>query len=459
MKIKLSIIITIIIIILFILSCTNTKDTDSFSQIYESTDTLILYGYPYGDHLYSSAINIFKQKFPDVEIIYTQYDNSQQYNQIIQTEIPAGKGPDLLVFSSFDFPDIYKVMNTGVFCNLENFINNDSEFDMTLYNETVINSGIYNNTQYIMPLCYNINLLLTTQEALHDAGIDSTKINTFNGFTKEIQKYYAGGGRTNLLYDTLDGYGDTLTFFPWCGVEVIDYENKTINIDNDAFKLIMDTYKAIYQNDKTNSTRPPKNYVYTSGLQERAVLNRQILFSMDSSNYFSSLLVGYGGLLYAETPILLPYPNISNKTTASVQLMASILSTAKNKKNAFEFLKILLSDDIQSKVDTFTIQGIPVLMNAIDERLTKTINNTGYGIVTAPVTLYDGNSWMISAIPEQTLEDMKNKLISVDNCQLCVYGLFYNFVTPLMTPYFDGVDSYENCLKKLRNDLELYLAE
>ena len=458
------IIVVAVLAIGFILALNNNNTIDNtLTGVNENdidfTNTLVLYGMPYGDHLFSIAINIFKQKYPNVEIIYTQYDDSQRYNQIIQTEIPAGKGPDLLVLSSYDFPDIYKVMETGIFYDLNNFIENDSEFDMTLYNKSVMDSGVYHDMRYIIPLCYNTNLLLTSEEAMTNAGIDFTKFNTFNGFTDEIKKYYSNGGRTNLFYSPLANYGDTLTFFPWFGVEVIDYANKTVNIDNNNFKTIMDTYKSIYQNDKSSNTRPPNNNVYTAGRDTKAVLNRQILFSMDESNYFSSLLLSYGVMLNTETPILMTFPDISNKTTASVSLMASVLSTSKNKRNAYEFLKILLSDEIQSSVDVYTIRGTPVLNDAIDKRFADTMESTGYGIVTAPVTFDDGNTLMINEISEQRLENIKSIIKNVDNCQLIVYGLYYDFVTPAMKPYFEDTDSYENCLNKLRNDLELYISE
>ena len=107
----------------------------------EETDTLVVYGYGFASTMLSDAIGIFRKTYPEVNLDYRAYDEDE-YHEILRTEIPAGRGPDFVFGYTNDFPDVYKTMQTGLFEDLNPYLMNDPEFDMSEYNQAVLDGGI-----------------------------------------------------------------------------------------------------------------------------------------------------------------------------------------------------------------------------------------------------------------------------------------------------------------------------
>ena len=76
------------------------------------------------------AIGLFKKQYPEVNVV-TKALGQDEYLDILRTEIPAGKGPDLLVSTAKELPDVYKTMVTGIFEDLNPYFSNDGEIDLS----------------------------------------------------------------------------------------------------------------------------------------------------------------------------------------------------------------------------------------------------------------------------------------------------------------------------------------
>ena len=61
--------------------------------------------------LLNPAIEIFKDIYPEIEVSYTILSDDE-FETRIRTEIPAGRGPDLVLMTEHAFPDMYKTMQT-----------------------------------------------------------------------------------------------------------------------------------------------------------------------------------------------------------------------------------------------------------------------------------------------------------------------------------------------------------
>lgn len=68
-----------------------------------------------------TAMNIYQQMFPNVEVVIKNYmteEETSAYYENLAADIMAGKASDLILFRSNTFPDIYKSMEAGVFEDL-----------------------------------------------------------------------------------------------------------------------------------------------------------------------------------------------------------------------------------------------------------------------------------------------------------------------------------------------------
>ena len=297
-----------------------------------------------------------------------------------------------------------------------------------------------------MPLDYQTNILLTTKEAMSQAGMNIENFQSFDGFTGEIKKYLEINASTKLIYNyTKRGY---TMFFPWCGLKLIDYENKKVNIDNNDFKKVMEAYKDIYKQDWES----PPHYIDDTDLDAvvKGLISGEYLFYKPFAiNFFT---YNYPALLVVDqSPIYFPVLSTDGKKVGSVSNSAAILKSSPNKANAYAFLKILLSQNIQDADPVeLPISYNPVLNNAMEKRI-KTYSQYQ--------STYEGKATSVS---EKILREYGNMQTDVDECQLYTgipETLLNEIFTNYMLPYFKNEDSYENCLNKTRNFLELYMSE
>ena len=79
-----------------------------------STNKLVLYCPEILSNSVRTAVSVFQNQYPDVEI-ENRLCNGDEYEQILRTEVMAGKGPDLIFFWGDEFQDTEKAMDAGVF--------------------------------------------------------------------------------------------------------------------------------------------------------------------------------------------------------------------------------------------------------------------------------------------------------------------------------------------------------
>jgi ABC-type glycerol-3-phosphate transport system substrate-binding protein len=419
----------------------NIIQTNYFEQLPE-TEKLVLYRTGDNKWLLDPAIIIFKSTYPDVKVEVRDFENNiEGYRTFIQTELPAGKGPDLLL--KIDVSDVYKTMDADIFADLNDFIMNDPEFNFDDYNRIVLDSGVYKGKRYVMPLSYYTNVIFTTEEILESEGIKQESLRSFDGLTDAIRKYMDKYSSTKLVYDYQFQY--STMFFPWCGLQIIDYENKTINVDGEDFKKVMGAYKDIYHQDAVDLAEykmPSQSDVIKSFMDEEIMLANR---SWNNFAYYYASLSTYG-----YTPVYFPFPAVNGKKTAIVVDIAAILNTSANKLNAYRFLKIMLSEQIQGGDPTsVNFVWIPVLNNALYDSMEHRHAFYGNGE-------FEG---MKVSISKEAIQEYVNIATDIDECQIQAAIPLYELFSSYMLPYFKGEDSYENCLNKARNFLELYVSE
>ncbi len=235
----------------------------------EKTEKLVLYRPPMMGNLFDHVLPIYKASHPEVEVEVKNFGDSfedvQNYQTLLTTELMAGQGPDLLLWDGYpysddsyrDFGDVYKVMDAGIFYNLDNFIQNDSEFHREDYNQAVFDAGVYKGERQFIPLYYGVSIISTSKECLEKNGYSLSDNPTYDEFSKIITDFceknkdekgkqltnYSGIYRENDLGELL---------YPFNGLEVLDYEQGTVNVDSEAFRQTMETYKGIHNTVKDN---------------------------------------------------------------------------------------------------------------------------------------------------------------------------------------------------------------
>ncbi len=382
------------------------------------------------------ALDLFGQQFPDVAVECVEWNADEpnayeNYRQRLLTDIMAGKGPDLIVFSDRDFQDLQKVMASGAFYNIDNFLSVDASFDTTVYQQAVWNGGYYKQQRLLIPLNYRHFSVLTSDEALQDAGIQLSAQPDFSEWSRQIQRYVAAHSiqeNRNLFLSWRDLYSHL--FLNNLGLSVLDYENKQVLLQPEDLRAYMDFYKAVYPSliQDWDGTVPDQ---YAMNLQVyEALQNKRLLFFSD-----------YTHLWFLNEAKLEMEPTVTPRTFylptpadvqpyATAEFMAAIRASSPNKANAYELLKILLSLGPQSSF------FIPVHNEALRYNL-----------------LTDRSDFSKDEI-EARLQDL-NALEFTMPLENAVVTMMHS----TMLPWVNNEKSYEACFEELRERLALYLYE
>lgn len=406
----------------------------------EATDKLTLYSYTMNLDMITPAVNIFSEMYPDVSVDVVSLSD-EEYVNLLSAELPAGKGPDLILSPTDDFGgDVYKTMNSNLFVDLNQLILRDDEFSLDGYIENVMNAGIYKGKRYIMPIEYGLLPLVTTEEILDEEGFSADSLQTYEGFLDAARQYnerHADDGDKSAL-----SAGDTSSmllrnFLIYGSFRLIDYEKNAVSIDETSFKEVMEFIKDAPKNDPPDFTDS-----MGAGLISRRNLFDNSLFSMKTAFISEIARIQNSG----QTPLTFMWKNADNGVTAEVINAAAIPKVSENQVNAYRFLKILLSEEIQggnSDGITYLRYGHPVIESSLRAQMKKDF----------------GDSDIIGSEDEKYIDSYIDLVVGVSHASLGTPDTVEGFVEEAMSPFWDGKKSYDECCASLVSMLELYKDE
>lgn len=414
---------------------------DESFVVQEATDKLTLYSYTMNANMITPTVNIFREQYPEVDVEIVSLSD-EEYETLLAAELPAGKGPDLIISPADDFGgDIYKTMDADLFVDLNQLLLRDDTFTLDGYVENVMNAGIYKGKRYLLPVEYGILPLMTTQEILEEEGVSAEDIQTYDGFLNAVRQY--NEKYTSDAEKSAFSAGDTASrllrdFLLYSDIRLIDYEKNSVAINETVFRDVMTLIKDAPKND-------PPDYTDNMGAG-----------LMDHRNLFDNTLYQIGTLFISEmvriqnkgqqTPIAYMWRDTDNGVVAEVINAVAIPKASKNQVNAYRFLKILLSKEIQGGDKdglTYLRFGHPVLENSLRLELENDFNESD----------------LTEIAKEEAREYYIDLVLNVDSASFGTPDVLLEFVEETMTPYWEGKTSYDECYAHLVRTLELYKDE
>lgn len=446
-----------VLLIGLLLSLTACNSENSSGMMDPPTSQLSLY-IPYSYTLqYEEALEMFEQRYPDVEVTVTRQEDQnyetarEEYVQILKNEVMAGKGPDLILFTD-EFEDVYKTMDAGAFCDLTPYMQQDADF-WKEYNRPVLDGGVYKEKQYVVPLTYTLPLLLSSQENLAGQGYTLLESGTFSDFTKSIEPFT----QTDSSCRAFDASSVTLwDYLNYSGLDYMDYENKTIHVDTDAFRQVVDAYKQVYQQEKQNPLQFP--HIYYRGLY--TLKNEQTLFSDLYANHGSFGLMFEANAISGmdKTPVISAIPTMDGGLQATVSSCAAVRANSPNKQNAYNFIKLLSLKDSSSRS---TLEYDIPLQTSVAKDLVRIYSSK----ITTNIEDLDGSIYPARICPGDFTKQYATVLDRVTSCSLGTarvsgdLSVTAQYLNDCMAPYLNGEKDYETCIRDLETKLSMYLSE
>ncbi len=296
--------------------------------------------------------------------------------------------------------------------------------------------GMYKGERQFIPISYGAGIYISSKEDLEANGFSLSSQTEYDEFYKQIEDF-CKKNRANkdiwlTFYSLLEN--ELHNIYPFNGLEVIDYEQGTVDVESDAFKRTMEAYKGMRCMLSREERGIDFPFKASAGFAENAIKNRQVIF-LPTFEWGTAILTSqaYVGLnALGETPVAYGMPNVNGgKTPAFSRQNAAIRKTSENKANAYEFIKILMSNTFQSDYSLQTLNtDIPIRIESRKAKVkllmqTKADSySVGDNIVCPPAS--DEQVEEVYALLTD-VEGIKNYANAVDE-----------IIWKHMKPYFDG---------------------
>lgn len=386
---------------------------------------------------YKQAKMKFEEKHPDLMIEIKEYaaeggseeGKLEKYVQTTNTQLLSGKGADLIDLDVSGL-QVGKYVNKNALVNLNEFMNNDKSFDSNHYYMNIFEHVKMNGGLYALPTRFFLDTLAGDSGGIKKAGVQiDDKDWTWSQFAKAGKLLNSKEGRyamgntppeQMLGYLVADNYST-----------LVDTSKRKADFLSPFFTDLLKQVKTMY--DDKVITASPVNF-------GDAYFYPSLLISPE--DYFT------GPAQFFEQGKVYSKPHVNGqKSGVSFQGNKSIAMNAnsKVKPEAWEFIKFLLSEDVQAQP---RLQGFSV---------NKSVNEKILGELAAKgsAATYSGTEVPVSAEGIQTLKQM----IAGANIYITDDGKIQSIIAEEAKAYFSGQKSADDVAKLIQNRVTTYINE
>lgn len=211
-----------------------------------------------------NMIEQFELEHEDVtirlDILPTEAEERAVYLESIRTEILTGGGPDGYLLPASNlltldkpqkytyirverlFYDVELGMRNGMFADIREYYDADDELNTNGLVTAVMDAGVVDGARYVLPLTYDIPVLIADTERLESSGMDIDRI--LNGTILELMevaiesgdKFWACGAEPASM-----GTDKSLRYFS----QLIDYDKGEVALTAEEAAAFLRTYQAL----------------------------------------------------------------------------------------------------------------------------------------------------------------------------------------------------------------------
>ncbi|MDD6033423.1 MAG: extracellular solute-binding protein [Oscillospiraceae bacterium] len=386
--------------------------------------------------LYVDALKACQKDYPKISLTVATFESYDKLNSKLNTDMRSGEGPDLLLYNSlYSGIDPMKLAENGTFLPLDSHTR-------SLEQTVLLESGVYDETQYFLPLSWNILQGYSTERFMTEQGYDQTDL--YTALVRESERLAEDGG---IAPCTLQFFRtDALNFMlETAGVDL--FEGDRVRADKTEVQEVAGFVKMFYDNmDKIGSIAKRYNNDLAGAASHFSFLLENFSF-MNNLRYYQSV---YPNLL-GETMVFMPFDHLTDEgMTAQIIQYGAINANTKQEDAAWKVLKYLYdypSTMLFAKYDIEAACYAPVNPDSFDSCLHELTTFEGQGPGKKTDRLSEENAevlWQISAGITRAV--IPNPAVGA-------------IVQDCMKPYLTGAVDFDGCYDALIEKLELYLAK
>jgi multiple sugar transport system substrate-binding protein len=374
----------------------------------------------------------------------------EKYVTTVTTEMASGRGPDLLVTNYLPYK---KYADKHMLADISKLMADDSSFDSSKYFTNVFDTMKYKGGLYAIPTSVQFtNLWMGDSSLLGGAKIDDNTWSwqDFADLTKPLipQGGTALGGipADRLLLEMLNPGID----------QFVDSENKKASFDSPEFKNLLTQAKTMIDEG-----------IVTGSMEDMFAAGKNGgmgLFEANGFRYLDEFVLapiemfnGKGAIYRA--PSMTPNQGYSFRSN----LTLSINDKSKNMEMAWEFLKLALSEEIQTDRSKNGMRGMPVNKDAFHQLLEdlkdpELFGKGGKDGKGGTIQLENGRELTVPPVTQEQLDKIESYMTGIRSVQETDDKIF-SLIQSETEPFFSGQKSVDDVAKSIQNKVETYLNE
>ncbi len=289
-----------------------------------------------------------------LDTLPTNKQERSAYLQKLRTQITQGRGPDAYLLPTgqqltirdggkFAFPtveplfsDVTLAMENGLFRDLSQLYDADTELGKENFNTAIMEAGLLNGSRYVLPLRYDIPVIYAQTQVLQNLGFDLTALQ--KPLPLLMQTALTTG---NPLIAAGGVYEGSSAFANW-----IDYTSAQVTLPEDALTSYFETTRKLLALSENGPAVRMDVSSYIHGMYDMGDLSdpRYPLFIGTLARLFDYAAVAqYENSDYA----ILPLQAEGGGTVATVTYYAAMGTGCKNPELTYAFLRQFLLEDSQ----------------------------------------------------------------------------------------------------------------
>ncbi len=436
-----SLVLAVILLLLPFSGCGKGRTLDDLKP----TDELVLY-LPQSMEKYITMDYIvpYRELYPDVRVRMVVVpgdedltdDSWPDYTERVVGDTLGGDGPDVLFLRYLPNLDAEKAALNHSILDLTDLLASDPDFHEEDYVDGVMDAVKLDGRQYIMPLSFRVPIYLSDREKLKELGFSWDGIGTTSDFMEELARLTPIAAQNEAFLQLLESKNHFYEMFSAAGIRLLDYEKGTVLPDEAALHDFIRGYRTFYPCDYDPSSPDYMQNFCSEELMRGGYYFWWACYLYSVNWQIDEMMVA------SHTYEIGTLPSQTGDAVGQIYSAMAINAASKNVLNAYNFIKLMLSEDLQRTNYSTLAPFVPINKGAIratvDGRFP--MRSSAYLTPEERDAIYETYTGMdrFTPMPRESLFDM---------------------LWEAMLPYLQDDASYEDCLTELKRKLTFYLSE
>ncbi len=442
----------------------------------------------YGEegYIYKTILEEYQKENP-VELEIEYFDYSDDLDAQLVRDMKNGVLPDLIIENSISYNDAYALFDADILLDLSTYVEDDGLYESGEYFNEVLRAGQYQSQQLIMPLSFNMTTIMSSEESLQRYDLDLSKadiLDVLDQLTSRANMMQQEEKEQELLAQFVAPMGDypISMLLAAGGGALVDYEKKTVELDQEFYKYVAEFYKqfaiqemgsleavieqgtqlglygSVHDQRMGAAMRFEDMHKNTAAFIEGGSCRNTFIHSFAAqANYYESVYTDKGEEFYLYG---IPTYNSSNEYTPMVTSYGAVMADTEHPEEAYEFLKYMMDQPYFMHFD------LSPNREATEEMLYQLCNTT-YEIIQMRgyfdmPDLELATDYVMKPMTEKTKTAIMDMLDKMGEATLNNDPVFWK-VQENMLLYVVGKcsidESYERCMTELNEYLNTFSFE